>query len=119
MTIPVCRGGCPVSYESKINQIRKLFSSEYQNIIQPFHYNSLVVIPVHSTGFGENTQKLINSYLGKNVIISVYAHPHQAFNQDNCQNADCLLTMIEMFEDNRRKGLLSYIKMDEVINYIN
>jgi len=107
-----------VSYESKINQVRKLFSSKIQGIIQPFSYNSLVVIPVHSTGFGVNTCKLIKSYLGENVIISIYAHPHQAFNQDNCQNTVNMQKMIEMFEDKRYKGLLKYIKMNEVINYI-
>ena len=96
----------------------KLFIPNPRKLIQPFYYKSVLVIPLHSTGFGKNTQNIITENIGKNKIICIYSHPHQAFNRYNDQNTIHLAQMLQMFESQRAAGLLNYIRMDEVIKYV-
>ena len=107
-----------VSFEPKIDQLIRSVLPKPRRLIQPFYYKSILTIPLHSTGFGSYTQNIISTNLGKNKIICIYAHPHQALNKNNNQNVSRLSQMLQMFDNERSEGLLDYIRMDEVVNYI-
>jgi hypothetical protein len=107
-----------VSFEPKIDQILRILIPKPVKLIQPFYHKSILAIPLHSTGFGRHTQSIIGENLEKDKIICIYAHPHQASNKENDQNVESLTQMLHMFENERALGLIDYIRMDEVANYI-
>tara|TARA_B100000029_G_C17570608_1_gene956475 strand:- start:249 stop:1082 length:834 start_codon:yes stop_codon:yes gene_type:complete len=105
---------CRVSFKSKFRQLKNILLSSNEILYQPFYYRSILVIPLHSTGFGDKTTQLIESNLGKNKLICIYAHPHQALNKCNSQSAENMEKMIKKFQSARENGLLDYIAMKDI-----
>ena len=105
------------SHKNKLRQIINLLQGK-EEPKQPFFHKSLNVIPLHCSGFGEDSIRLIQSKIGKDIIISVYAHPHQAANIGDKQSVFQFGKFLDVLIKSRDQGLIDFIRMNEVADYI-
>jgi hypothetical protein len=83
------------------------------HLLQPFVFQNVVAIPLHSTGFGIQSRALIRQFLGTDLVLTIYGHPNQALSE-NDQNASKLDELLREFERQRAVGELEFITMGEV-----
>lgn len=107
-------GWCRVSFEDKFCQLIGLLGIGSRKALkQPFMLYDMVAIPLHSTGFGEASRLLIRSFLGSDIVLTVYGHANQA-SSDNQQNAKELAGLFAEFDKERARGALSFNTLGEV-----
>jgi peptidoglycan/xylan/chitin deacetylase (PgdA/CDA1 family) len=80
---------------------------------QPFLFDGMVAIPLHSTGFGETSAALVRRYLASDLTIAIYGHPNQAA-EDNDQSAAKLDWFLTAFAAERRDGRLRIHTMADI-----
>jgi peptidoglycan/xylan/chitin deacetylase (PgdA/CDA1 family) len=102
-------GWSRVSYEDKVEALlRRVGVRGEATPPQPFLYDGIVAIPLHSTGFGEASTALVRRFLGTDLTIAIYGHPNQAL-EANEQSAEKLGRFLGTFS-----GLVEILRMDEV-----
>jgi len=83
---------------------------------QPFVYQGIVAIPLHSTGFGEASAALVRQYLRTDLTLAIYGHPNQA-RESNDQSAAHLARFLDTFESDRVTGALQLHTMAEIESF--
>jgi peptidoglycan/xylan/chitin deacetylase (PgdA/CDA1 family) len=107
-------GWSRVSYEDKVASLLRRTGLRGQPIPpQPFVFDGIVAIPLHSTGFGEASTTLLRQYLHTDLTIAIYGHPNQAL-EANDQSAEKLSRFLDTFDSERARGLLHLHTMAEV-----
>jgi len=109
-------GWCRVSYENKLRQMIALCRRHHRKPLrQPFIFNGIVTISLHSTGFGEDTQEAVRRSLqkDKDSVLCVCAHPSQAY-RDSSESIDSLSNFLKSFLQSRIAGTIGFCTMREV-----
>lgn len=107
-------GWCRVSFENKFCQLMGLLGLATKNKpTQPFILYDMVAIPLHCTGFGEESRLFIRRFLESDLILAIYGHANQALS-DNEQSAKELAGFLVEFNKERIKGTLQFNTMGEI-----
>lgn len=109
-------GWCRVSFEPKFRQVMHLLGITNGNQPpQPFVLHNVVAIPLHSTGFGEKSRKLIHRFLYNemDLVLTIYGHPNQALTE-NEQCAKELAGLFAEFDRERARGILQFNTMGDI-----
>jgi peptidoglycan/xylan/chitin deacetylase (PgdA/CDA1 family) len=107
-------GWSRVSYEDKLDTLlRRAGLRKSATPPQPFVFDNMVAIPLHSTGFGEASTALVRQYLTTELTIAIYGHPNQAL-EPNDQSAANLARFLDTFEKERAAGRLELHTMAQI-----
>jgi peptidoglycan/xylan/chitin deacetylase (PgdA/CDA1 family) len=107
-------GWSRVSFEDKLDSLlRRAGFRRDATPPQPFLFDNIVAIPLHSTGFGEASTALVRQYLRTDLTIAIYGHPNQAL-EANDQSAEKLGQFLDTFDRERAEGLLQLHTMAEI-----
>jgi peptidoglycan/xylan/chitin deacetylase (PgdA/CDA1 family) len=107
-------GWSRVSFEDKLaSLLRRAGVRGASAPPQPFLFDGIVAIPLHSTGFGDASTALVRQYLRTDLTIAIYGHPNQAL-EPNDQSAEKLARFLDLFEPERASGLLQLHTMRQI-----
>jgi peptidoglycan/xylan/chitin deacetylase (PgdA/CDA1 family) len=107
-------GWSRVSYQNKFAQaFRWLNPSREGKLQQPFLHHKMLAIPLHCTGFGDAALALVRRWMRSNLTLAIYAHPNQAF-ADNEQSAAALDSFLKEITADRAAGRIHLETMAEV-----
>jgi peptidoglycan/xylan/chitin deacetylase (PgdA/CDA1 family) len=110
-------GWSRVSFEDKVAALLRRAGFRTQTTPpQPFLFDGIVAIPLHSTGFGEASTALVRQYLRTDLTIAIYGHPNQAL-EPNDQSAAKLASFLDTFEKERADGLLHIHTMAQIESF--
>jgi peptidoglycan/xylan/chitin deacetylase (PgdA/CDA1 family) len=107
-------GWSRVSFEDKLaTLLRRAGLRREAAPPQPFLFDNIVAIPLHSTGFGEASTALVRQYLRTDLTLAIYGHPNQAL-EPNDQSAEKLARFLDTFDRERAEGLLHLHTMAQI-----
>jgi peptidoglycan/xylan/chitin deacetylase (PgdA/CDA1 family) len=110
-------GWSRVSFQDKLNLLlRKAGLARVPLPAQPFLYRGIVAIPLHSGGFGDESRRLVQRYIGTDLTLAIYGHPNQAF-EPNAQNAEQLARFLEWCGPERSRNSLQFHTMGEIEDF--
>jgi hypothetical protein len=103
-----------VSFSNKLHVVqRRLGLRANIPLFGPFVYEGVVAIPNHCCGFGQRAIELVRAHLGQDRALTLYAHPNQAY-ADNDEHHRHLRELIRTFALERRRGELAFCTMGEL-----
>jgi hypothetical protein len=103
-----------VSFSNKLHVVqRRLGLISEIPLPGPFVHAGVVAIPNHCCGFGARAVELVRAHLGQDRAITLYAHPNQAY-ADNDEHHRHLRELIHTFALERRRGDLAFSTMGEL-----
>jgi peptidoglycan/xylan/chitin deacetylase (PgdA/CDA1 family) len=110
-------GWSRVSFEDKVASfLRRAGLRAEAAPPQPFLFDGIVAIPLHSTGFGEASTALVRQYLRTGLTLAIYGHPNQAL-ESNDQSAANLARFLDTFERERSDGQLQLHTMAQIESF--